>query len=38
MDAIRAANTKISFLSEEVGPQNLEAMREFHQRADIIGL
>ena len=37
MYAVRAANTKISFLSEEVGPYNVEAMREFHQRADIIG-
>ena len=37
MDAVRAANTKISFLSEEVGPYNVEAMREFHQRSDIIG-
>jgi len=36
MDAVRVAQTKISFLSEEVGAYNLEAMREFHQRADII--
>ena len=37
IESIKTAQTKISFLSEEIGKHNIEKMREFYQRPELTG-
>ena len=37
LEAVKSSNTKISFLSEEVGQHNLERMREHYKKPEISG-
>ena len=37
IDSIKAANSKISILTEEVGSHNVEKMREFYKKPELSG-
>ena len=37
IDSIKAANSKISILSEEVGPHNIEKMRSYYKKPELTG-
>ena len=37
IDSIKAANSKISILTEEVGSHNVEKMRQFYKKPELSG-